>query len=151
MVTIELRRYPLDLYLRSRAHFDELMREFQLVGFGVASGTSERPVPARLMDLVTEMTSRYAAQIEAIDAVRTAAIARGEQSIDMSYEVPAAVKPLLEQLTAVLLECDEYCRQGEHLLTLATPPDVASFREWNIGEIMRQLDGQPSTPWPGEL
>ena len=46
------------------------------------------------------------------------------------------------ELPRTLAEADEFCRRGE-LLTLATPPEYVAFREWFLGEIVRQLDGQP--------
>jgi hypothetical protein len=150
-MTVELLRYPLRVYVRSRAHFDELVREFQLLGFAEVTGETERPVPRRLMELVETITTRYADRVESIEAVRADAIDRGEVSIDLSYEVPLEAAPAIAQLRDLMAECDEYCRSGQHLLTLATPPDIVAFREWNIGEILGQIDGKAPTPWPGEL
>ena len=50
------------------------------------------------------------------------------------------------ELRSTLAEADEFCRRGE-LLTLATPPEYVAFREWFLGEIVRQLEGKPPTPW----
>jgi hypothetical protein len=65
------------------------------------------------------------------------------------YDVPSAARPAIERLDSVLEEADEFCRQGEHLLTLATPPDLVQFRRWNLREVLSQLDGAPPTPWSG--
>jgi hypothetical protein len=150
-ITVELLRYPLRMYVRSRAHFEELVREFQLVGVGEEAGETERPVPQRLLELVDKVTKQYAGRVEAIEAVRAEAIERGETSMDLSYELPVEAAAVIGQLRDLLAECDEFCRRGEYLLTLATPPDIVAFREWNIGEILGQIEGAAPTPWPGEL
>jgi hypothetical protein len=48
----------------------------------------------------------------------------------------------------MLDEADEFCRQGKHLLTLATPPDLRRYRQWFLGEFVAQIGGRPPTPWP---
>jgi hypothetical protein len=48
----------------------------------------------------------------------------------------------------MLDEVDEFCRQGKHLLTLATPPELVAYRRWYLGEFIAQLAGRPATPWP---
>ena len=49
----------------------------------------------------------------------------------------------------MLEEADDYCRRGDHLLTLATPEEERRFRRWFIGEFVDQIEGKPPTPWPG--
>jgi hypothetical protein len=48
----------------------------------------------------------------------------------------------------MLDEADEYCRSGQALLTLETPPDAKLFRQWYLDEFIGQLSGAPPTPWP---
>lgn len=148
---VVLRRFPLGVYLRSRAHFDELVREFQLVEIGRAEGgTGERAVPQRLLELVGELVERFADRVGVVEAQRSAAIARGETVTDLEYDVPLAARDDLVQLSGLLDECDEFCRSDDYLLTLATPPDVVEFRRWNVGQVIAQLDGAEPMPWPGD-
>lgn len=151
VATIRLLRYPLRHYVRSRAHFDELLRELQLLDVGMQAGTTHRDLPKRLADLVTEVTSRYKSRVDQLDALRDAALERGESSIDLVYDVPVSAKADVERIGALLEECDQFCRNGEHLLTLATPPDLTEFRRWNLSEVTRQIDGAEPVPWPGSL
>lgn len=51
-------------------------------------------------------------------------------------------------LARMLDEADEFCRSGNHLLTLATPPELLAFRRWYLGEFNAQLQGQSPLPWP---
>jgi hypothetical protein len=30
---------------------------------------------------------------------------------------------------------------------LATPPELVRYRQWYLGEFVRQLDGRPATSW----
>ncbi|MDQ1708798.1 MAG: hypothetical protein QOG49_183 [Frankiaceae bacterium] len=149
---IELKRYPLRLAVRSRSHFEELVREFQLVDIGRKSGeAAERPVPHRLIELVDTFTQRYADRVDAIEAQRSAAIARGEIEMDLAYDAPVDAREGVVALTRLMEECDAFCASDEYLLTLATPPDVVAFRRWNVAQIVTQIDGGAPTPWPGEL
>jgi anti-anti-sigma factor len=51
------------------------------------------------------------------------------------------------RLRELLDEADEYCRAGEHLVTLAAPPLERAYREWFIGEFIRQAAGGSPQPW----
>ncbi len=44
-------------------------------------------------------------------------------------------------------EADDYCRAGQHLLTLVTPPEALAFRRWYLGEFVRQIAGEQPRPW----
>lgn len=151
VVHIRLLGYPLDAYLRSRVHLEELIREFQLVEIGRAEAEAEaetaRPVPARLLELIDQLTHQHSDQVEAIDATRSAAIARDLRTLDLEYDAPVVARARLVQLLRLLDECDNYCRSDDFLLTLATPPDLVAFRRWNIGEVIAQIDGAAPTPY----
>lgn len=151
VVHVRLLGYPLDAYLRSRVHLEELIREFQLVEIGraeaAAEAEAERPVPARLLELIDQLTHQHSDRVEAIDAARSAAIARDLKTLDLEYDAPVVARQWLVQLLELLDECDNYCRSDDFLLTLATPPDLVAFRRWNIGEVIAQIDGAAPTPY----
>ena len=46
-----------------------------------------------------------------------------------------------------VFECRR-CRQGEHLLTLATPPDCVAYRHWYLAQVADQLEGAQPVSWP---
>jgi hypothetical protein len=145
LVRVELRRFPLDVYLRATEHHEELMREFALLAL---AGADAHPLPRRLIDLMAELTARYAQTTAGPDAARDAAIERGDPEVDLVYHVPEEVRDAVLRLGDILDEADGFCRAGEHLLTLAAPPEALRFRKWYLGEFLRQLDGHPPTPWP---
>jgi hypothetical protein len=144
LVEIRMVDFPLDVYQRAQEHVDGLIRELTLI----AQSTPEHDVPARLTAVVTELSSRFGGLSEDTDAVRDAAIDRGAQSVDLVYRLPPAAAAASAHLGGILDEADEYCRQGEHLLSLTTPPESLEFRRWFLAEIVRQVDGEPPTSWP---
>jgi hypothetical protein len=145
---VRLIGFPLGLYARSTEHHEELMREFQLLAIDPPTSTPGHEVPRRLLDLIAELNSDYAGFSAGPEAARDAAAARGDESVDLSYQVPEAVAAACERLDALLEEADEFCRAGDRLLTLATPPDAVALRRWYLGEFSAQLAGREPTPWP---
>lgn len=140
---VRLIGFPLRLHQRATEHHAELLREFQLLALDAAAA---RDVPGRLVDLMAELTETYAAGNAAPDAVRDAALARGDDSVDLTYRVPPSAAEACVRLERMLEEADEFCR-ADRLLTLATPEDAAAFRRWYLGEFAAQLAGAPPTPW----
>ncbi len=151
--TVRMLQLPVQVWAASQEHHDELLREFALMTVGQADAdTVSAPVPNRLLRVVHELTSRYSNRSDEQRAQLFAAAARGERVIDeLDYELPPAVGPACQELARILAEADDYCREGEHLLTLATPDDLRLFRDWYLGEIVRQLEGAPPEPWPAFL
>lgn len=141
LVTVRILGLPLDVMQRSSEHTDELLREFALI-----REEGSEHVPARLLALVEELRGRFGSFSESARQAMLAAMERGDETIDLSYEVPPAVAAAARQLSTLLDEADDFCRAGE-LLTLATLPEGVAFRRWYLDEFQRQVDGQPPRPW----
>lgn len=149
-VSVRLEELPLQLYAGFREHFDELTREFALLSLQQADPAAESPeLPKRLLELVAELTSLYTAALDAVAAQRQEAIAQGKSSATFVYEVPATAASGAAALHALLEEADEYCRKGDVLLTLETPPELIAFRRWYLGQFVEQIGGAAPQPWPG--
>ncbi len=146
---VHVQRCPLRIYAKANEHMEELKREFALLAMRPQEAGHE--VPKRLLDLIDELSERYANLTEAPDQVRDAALERGDEFVDLTFHVPGSVAAASEALDQILDEVDEYCRRGQHLLTLATPPDSLAFRKWYLAEFVRQLGGAAPTPWPDYL
>ncbi len=148
-VSVRLEELPLQLYAGFREHFDELNREFALLSLQQADPAGEVPeLPQRLLDLVAALTSRYASALDAVAQQRENAVARGESSATLVYEVPPSAADGAAALAALLDEADEYCRKGDVLLTLETPPELVAFRRWYLGQFVQQIDGAAPQSWP---
>ena len=140
--TVLLLEFPLPLYLRAQEHHADLVREFAYV----AEPNDPDDVPDRLMLISASLRERFGAFTSAPDAVRDAALARGETKVDLEFNVPEAVAAAADDLSQLLDEADNYCRRGD-LLTLATPPDLVAFRRWYLAEFGTQIAGGQPTPW----
>jgi len=143
---VRLRELPLRLHERSQAHGAGLTREFRLLAEG---GDDGEDVPARLLQLVAVLGERYDSATEEQDALIEAAFAGGQQTLDeVVYLVPGDVAGAATALEALLDEADEFCRSGQHLLTVVTPPELRRYRRWYLSEFVRQLADEPPVPWP---
>jgi hypothetical protein len=147
-VEVRLTGFPLALHAQAVEHHEGLLREFRLVAYGAEQphGAGHHFVPARLVDLVERLNSRYAGMGDAQEAQIDAARARGFESIDLVYRVPPSVAEASRELGVMLEEADEFCRRGD-LLTMATPPQLVRFRRWYLNEFVRQAEGEPPCPW----
>jgi hypothetical protein len=121
------------------------VRELTLIQ--LSEDASKQELPARLV----EMVERHRAEFSTLTFRRRTEIAeeirRGATSVDLEIDVPAGAGPAAAEMQETLAEADEFCRNGE-LLTLAATAEFVAFRNWFLGEIVRQLDGDPPTPWP---
>lgn len=152
LVEVHLLDFPLDVYQRAREHNEELRREFALLALpsngGPPGGSGRHALPRRLTTLIEHLSAEYTGITSAVDTVRDAAIERGETRIDLVYTVPVTVAHAARTLGALLDEADEYCAAGEHLLTLATPPDAVRFRRWYLAEFIGQIEtGRAPVSW----
>jgi len=140
---------PLLLRERSRQHGADLLRETALVQAGQATGTAERAVPARLLELAHELDTVYGPYVAASTEQMEDALDRGEDTLDeAAYRLPSQAAAFVRRVADLLAEVEVYCREDAHLLTLAPPPDVAAYRRWAIEQVLEQHAGRPPTPWP---
>jgi hypothetical protein len=149
-VTVVLSNFPLQLFDQARQHHDDLMREFALIALNPPKDRPGHAAPARLLELVELLGKRYGAAAERTDAVRDAAIERGETAMDLTYTVPRSAGPVIRQLRALMREANEFCER-EQLLTLATTPLQRRFGDWFYEQFLDQIDGRPARPWDGPM
>lgn len=145
LVEIRLVALPVPLYRLTAEHTDELLREFALIE---DLHRETGGVPGRLADLMHQLQQRFGAFAAQPRASLQEALAGGVQALDLTYHVPPELGEGALALGRLLDEADEFCRSGEELLTLASPPDALAFRRWFLGEFVAQIGGAPPTPWP---
>jgi hypothetical protein len=141
---------PIALHAAAQEHSAELMREMYLIAqqlHAAGDGGVAEHLPVRLVQVVEALTGEYSGWTATQDRQLEKAVADGASSIDLAYQIPVGAGAAAEQLGGLLDEADEYCRAGQHLLTLATPQELARYRKWYLGEFARQLGGQPATRW----
>ena len=151
--TVQLLRLPIGLFLRTREHHDELIREFTLMAIRESEPgppRPPRPLPPRLHELVDLLGRRYGASAERADMERDAAVERGEASVDLRYHVPASIAGDMATLGGLMDDADEFCKL-EKLLTLPRDRTMVAFSHWYGREFIRQIDGLEPEPWSGPL
>jgi len=147
LATVRLLGLPVRLQARAQEHSDELTRELMLIGEQMRQQGDHAGLPVRLVVLVEELTGQYSAFTGEQEQQFANAVADGVETIDLTYRVPASVAAAAQALNEILAEADEYCRAGEHLLTLPTPPDLVRFREWFLDQFVRQVAGEEAVPF----
>lgn len=145
LLPIHVRGLPVPVHARASEHQAELQREFQLVIIGAKDRDVD--VPKRLFELIEAINAQFEGLSSAQARELDEAVARGDETIDLEYALPDAVADACITLNEMLDECDDYCRRGESLLTLATPPEALAYRRWYLGEFVAQVRGADPLPW----
>jgi hypothetical protein len=145
LIDVRILSLPVAILQRTREHGDGMMREFALIQL---SETDNHGVPRRLIGLADDLKERFSGFTAGSEAELAAAEASAATEIDILYKVPAEISEACIRLGSLLAEADEYCRAGQHLLTLVTPPEAVAFRTWFLEEFVRQTAGEDPVPWP---
>lgn len=148
LVEVHMRQLPVRLWARSQEQHDALMREFALMSVPSDAGERERHVPTRLTELMDRLTADFEGVSTDQEQELFAASAAGTETLDQVYRVPAAAAAASKALGEMLDEADEYCRQGQHLLTLASDDELVRFRWWYLDQFIDQTAGKPPVAWP---
>jgi hypothetical protein len=150
---VELIGLPMGLHVRTQEHNAELMREMYLIAHPSAEPdeNAHLQLPARLLALVDELGQQFAQFTTAQDLRLIEAADEGLAEIDIAYELPMAGAQAARHLSDIFDEADEFCLAGQHLLTLATPTELVTYRRWFLSQVIEQLAGQPPTSWKAFL
>lgn len=141
---VRLIGFPLDLHQQATEAFEGLRREFQLIAL---RSPEAEDVPERLLRLVDALSVEYEGLSAEMDSIRDAAAARGDAEVELVYRVPTEIAGACIALSEMVDAADEFCRRGDVLLSLASPPEAVAFRRWYLGELVAQLGGEPPVPW----
>jgi hypothetical protein len=148
LVTVELHDLPVPLQARMQEHSDELVRELTLIAEQMHQRGDAHGLPVRLVELITTLTSEYSMFTVEQEQRLADAVRSGIERIDLTYRIPPSAAGAAAEMAAVLAEADDYCRAGRHLLTLATPTDLVTYRNWFLDQFVDQIAGRPPVSWP---
>ena len=149
LVTVRLVGLPLKVHARAQQHNAEMTREFQLIVEQDHQGGGS--VPARLRQISTLLSSRYAGFTDEQEARIEAGIEAGDALLEeVTFLVPADAGDAARQLGDILDEADEFCRSGQ-LLTLSASPEVVAYRRWYLDNFIVQCAGAPPLAWTGPI
>ena len=144
MVKVHLVGIPLDIHQQATEHASELMREFS----HLAEVAHDSNVPSRLVALDKEMEQRFSNFTIDTANELDAAIQAGGTELHLTYTLPRDAGDAAAELGEMWKEVDRYCEDGRYLLALRTPDSVKSYREWFLGEFIRQTSGGEPISWP---
>lgn len=147
LVEVRLLGLPVKVHERAAAHMADLQRELELIR---RSTSEDGSVPHRLQALVADLQVRFGGVSDQPVAELAAAAERGDELVDLSFLVPPEAADAAQALGDMLGEVDEYCRRGEHVLSLVTPEESLRYRHWYLGEFIRQIRGARPSPWPSD-
>lgn len=146
LVTVRIVDLPVGLHVRATEHSEGLRREFQLL-HEYTEQTGTATVPRRLLDLVNVLRANYGGFTTAQEDELEAAVVSGTDRLTLTFRVPRDAADAARALGGMLDEADDFCREGQHLLTLAAPDDVVTYRRWYLSQFVDQISGAPPTPW----
>jgi hypothetical protein len=129
------------LFRRLRVHHFELRREMRLLAM---VDPDRYPVARRAVELgmAADADRRATKAVHQLDQ----AITRGEEHVDLVYDVPLGAPERMAQLHALIREIYEIFG-SEQLLTLVPPPELLALQDWYFGQFARQAAGEPPVPW----
>lgn len=147
MATVRLLGVPVRILQAGREHHDSLLREFRLLALARDTGSA---VPARLAELTQLLGVRYSAARNRPDAEVDAALDRADDTVDLTYELPAdpALLDGLLEISRLLSAADEFCR-SEELLALERSPNLCAFTDWYLTQFVTQIGGGQPQRWQG--
>jgi anti-anti-sigma factor len=145
LVDVHLVGLPVPVHQRAVTHMRALERELDLIR---RRDPDQSSIPHRLHALIDELNEEFGGVGEQPVVELDAAVDRGDAEIDLVYRLPPSVGAASRRLADLLDEVDDYCRRGDHLLTLVTPEDALRYRRWFLSEFVRQTAGAPPVPWP---
>ncbi|POX46845.1 PAS domain S-box protein [Streptomyces sp. Ru71] len=140
--TVTLTDVPYALYWAAQQQWEGLLRELLLVAG--ADGEDGTGPDARSRDLIAAQDMS-----NVISASMTAAVEQenpDSSTLTLLVAFPRDAAPAVATLRRVLDEADEAAQQGS-LLTLPALPQIRSFRNWLLGQIAGQLNGEHPTAW----
>jgi hypothetical protein len=138
---------PIPLHARAQEHNADLLREMYLLAQQVKESGSQQ-LPVRLVALIDTLGTQFGVLTSTQDQQLDDAVSANVAELDLTYRIPRETAAASRLVNDMLDEADEFCRDGHHLLTLATPDDLLRYRRWFLGEFVDQLAGAPPTPWP---
>lgn len=134
---VTLTDVSVETFWQLQRHQEDMLREFALIAFSHERGDGQA-VPARLLELVTDLRARFSASRGALIDEMEKASREGADTITVTISLPVAAAASVQATCAVFEEADAYCRSGD-LLTLAASPEVAELRRRLCAEIVAQL------------
>jgi hypothetical protein len=129
---------PVRVLAAAREHHDNVMREFRLLACPAAR-RRVRAGSARRADAGARRAVRRLAG--AAGRRRRRRPRPGEDTVELTYDVPVQVAAQAQVLDALMAEADEYC-STEELLTVQRSRTIAEFGAWYLQQFVTPVRGR---------
>lgn len=147
LVRVRLLGVPPWLVHHYRKRWLELHREMQLVA--LAEPSAEQEMAQQFCDAAQAVQAdMYVVEGSAVGQSR--AVSDDGAAVDAVFDVPRSRRRAFVAIRdhARALERNW---AGARLLFVHPGPQAAQLREWWLGQFIAQIDGEPPTPWPGQM
>jgi anti-sigma regulatory factor (Ser/Thr protein kinase) len=142
-VEVRLLGVDVPLYVSLAHQYSELRRELRLLSL---AHEADYPLAGDLTkmfaDFERQFPDSFRAQIREAESL-------GRPRIDLRFAMVPAAGEIFATMTEMFDLADRFC-ETERLLSLARTPRQRVFHNWLLGELIRQLAGEPARPWVGE-
>ena len=142
-MTLRLLGVPAKLFGELRRYHFEVRRELRLLAM---TAPDDYPLATKITNIFVQADRerRSSAGVTQLDQ----AIARGDTSVDLEYQVPISTPETMGQIRDLLREVYQ-AFSTEHLLALQPPQVLVDLQVWYFTEFERQGNGEEPTRWTG--
>jgi anti-sigma B factor antagonist len=143
LVEVRLLGLPVEKWARWSSHHETIRRELDIV-----TTVRRDDLPIERIGIYLDVLGRRVGNLyePMIEDLRTA-LHRGLTHLDLVLSLPEGFGVEAGQLNLLLEEINDFCREEDSLITVATPGDLVSFRRWLLGELAAQIDGAQPKTW----
>ncbi len=141
---VRLLGLPVAEFLGLQVHFDDVVRELQLIEVGRSQGLT---TSGALRALAVEVQHDISGDRRRIHEQALAAQASGDDTVDVVIDLGPRAVADVGRLVGLVEEVDAQSRAG-NLLTPPAPPRLLDLLRWLADEVAGQLrDGRPPRPY----
>jgi anti-sigma regulatory factor (Ser/Thr protein kinase) len=137
---------PVQLLIESTRQLSDLQREMQVMAM-------DQSAPSELdggVEGISPFSWDLSLWAESDRELAEAAVARGDQRLDLDVTVPPDIVDRIDRIVLWLRRMASSLLR-RHLLTLPASDEVNAYRYWIREEIVSQLGGRPPQPCPLEI
>lgn len=143
---VVLRALPVADFLALQVHFDDMVRELQLIEVGRSQGLA---TSVALRELALEVHHDIAGDRGRLHEQALLARERGATRADVVIDLGPRAVTEVGRLVGLVEEMDAQSRAG-HLLAAPAPPPLLALLRWLADEVDGQLRvGRDPRPFPG--
>lgn len=147
VVRVVMRDAPVLLLRHYQERWNELLREMHLIALGEPSDL--QALASELTDLVSlTRAARWMTPESTADF--TEAVTTGVDRVDLTLDVPRDAGTAFRRVLEISKALEEVQHQ-DLLLYVGGGEQGDQLRDWWLGEIARQVAGDPPTPWAGSF